>query len=62
MSESLARLAREAVELIRLTDFLDLQADTLVHLAEILLIAGRSDASARTAIREAVGRYVSASG
>ena len=49
-------LASEAVELIRPTDFLDLQADTLVHLAEILLIAGRSD-EARTAIREAVGRY-----
>ena len=49
-------LARDAVELTRPTDFLDLQADTFVHLAEVLLIAGRTD-EARTAIHEAIERY-----
>ncbi len=49
-------LAREAEELIRPTEFLDLHADTLVHLAEVLQAAGRSG-EARAATLEAITRY-----
>jgi ATP/maltotriose-dependent transcriptional regulator MalT len=37
------RLARDAVELAATTDFLDLQARTLLDLAEVLALAGRVD-------------------
>jgi tetratricopeptide (TPR) repeat protein len=49
-------LAREAVELARGTDCLNLRGDTLVDLAEILSLAGRP-AEAAAALAEAVALY-----
>jgi class 3 adenylate cyclase/tetratricopeptide (TPR) repeat protein len=49
-------LARQAVALIHPTEFLDLQADALVDLAEVLGAAGRS-ADAADAFRQAIDAY-----
>jgi tetratricopeptide (TPR) repeat protein len=49
-------LAREAAELARGTDFLNLRGDTLVDLAEILTLAGKPE-NAATALDEAVALY-----
>jgi class 3 adenylate cyclase/tetratricopeptide (TPR) repeat protein len=49
-------LARAAVERIRPTEFLDLQADALVHLAEVLHVAGRTS-DATEAFGHAIENY-----
>ncbi len=54
--EEAETLAREAIELIRPTGFLDLQADALVHLAEVLLAAGRTS-DAKDAFQRAIDAY-----
>jgi class 3 adenylate cyclase/tetratricopeptide (TPR) repeat protein len=54
--ESAEGLAREAVALASETDFLAMQADALVDLAEILRAADKLD-EARTALREALAAY-----
>jgi len=48
--------AREAVEIAERTDLLNTQADALLDLAEVLVLAGRED-EARAAVRDAAGRY-----
>ena len=49
-------LARQAVELIRATEFLDFQGDALVHLSEVLRAAGRTSDAAET-LRQAIDAY-----
>jgi hypothetical protein len=49
-------LAREAVEIIGRTDYLDQHAGMLVHLAHVLHEAGKA-ADAVAAAREAMGLY-----
>jgi class 3 adenylate cyclase/tetratricopeptide (TPR) repeat protein len=50
-------LARDAVELSRQSDFLNIRGDTLVDLAGILRLCGRPAESAATALEEAVALY-----
>jgi tetratricopeptide (TPR) repeat protein len=50
-------LARDAVELGRQTDFLNIRGDTLVDLAGILRLSGRPAESTATALEEAVALY-----
>jgi tetratricopeptide (TPR) repeat protein len=54
--ERAVALAKEAVELVEKTDFLNTHADALYDLAEVLAVAGRP-ADARAAIEESVWRY-----
>ncbi|HEX2240322.1 MAG TPA: adenylate/guanylate cyclase domain-containing protein [Actinomycetota bacterium] len=54
--EDAENLAREAVTFSQKTDFLGMQADALMDLAEVLQLAGRADES-RTAIEEAIALY-----
>jgi len=49
-------LAREAVELAEKTDMLNTQGDTLVHLSEVLSLAGRPG-EARTVLEQAAERF-----
>jgi ATP/maltotriose-dependent transcriptional regulator MalT len=55
--EEAERLAREAVELARATDFLDLRASTALDLAAVLRALGRDEAS-RSLIEEARAAYL----
>jgi ATP/maltotriose-dependent transcriptional regulator MalT len=50
------RLARDAVELGRKADCIDMQGDVLMDLSEVLRLAGRPHA-ARGAAEEALSRY-----
>jgi Flp pilus assembly protein TadD len=50
------RLAREAVEVGRQTDSIDMQGDALMDLAEVLSSAGRSRET-RAALMEALALY-----
>jgi tetratricopeptide (TPR) repeat protein len=50
------RLARASVSLARQTDFVNMQADALVDLAETLVVLGRSDEAAEH-IQAAIGLY-----
>jgi len=50
------RLARDAVSLSEGTDFLDTTADSLMHLAEVLELAGRLD-EARGSVSRAIALY-----
>jgi class 3 adenylate cyclase/tetratricopeptide (TPR) repeat protein len=54
--EQADRLAREAVDLAEQTDWLDLQADSLVDLADVLRVAGRAD-QAEGALGRAIALY-----
>ena len=63
--EAAERLAREAVELVKPTDFVELQGDVLMDVAEVFRLASRSDDAAAAARRaqttyEAKGMIVSA--
>jgi ATP/maltotriose-dependent transcriptional regulator MalT len=49
-------LAREAVEIIRSSEEPDAQGEALMGLAEIMMLAGRSE-EAETTAREALGRF-----
>jgi hypothetical protein len=51
------RHAVEAVELLTDTEFLNIRADRVVDLADVLVLAGRQDEAA-TALEDALERYV----
>ena len=54
--ESALQLAREAVDVVEPTDWLNLRADTMMDLAEVLELAGKTnDAAAR--IEQALALY-----
>jgi hypothetical protein len=50
-------LARQAVHIAEETDFLSMQADTRVALAEVLTLAGRPAEDAEAPLREALDLY-----